>query len=190
MFEIKQFCALLSKAIENDPDRRYIIVADSGTAFFTAVACIPTAISGTAELVLPGSQAPMGYTLPACIGLGRTLLDEPDVVIVGLTGDGSFMSSVQELGGLHGLNVKLFVYENGGYVTIRNTCKRYFEGKNEGTGENGDPRFPDWRVLNCAFGPFDFCHCDESLGIDELESMLREMGPVLTIVHTDPNEVL
>ena len=69
----------------------------------------------------------MGYDLPAaigaCIASGRE--------VVCATGDGSIMMNLQELQTIrqYNLPVKVVVFSNDGYGTMRQTCKNFFGGK-------------------------------------------------------------
>ncbi len=68
----------------------------------------------------------MGYGLSGAIGAAestqsRTILIE---------GDGGFAQNLQELGTLAAqrLNVKVFIFSNSGYASIRMTQRNYFDG--------------------------------------------------------------
>ena len=71
--------------------------------------------------------AAMGYDLPAaigaCLGSGKE--------VVCLAGDGSIMMNLQELATAahYKLPLKIFVLNNGGYVSIRQTQEHFFESR-------------------------------------------------------------
>ena len=67
----------------------------------------------------------MGYDLPAAIGAS---VADPGKMVICLAGDGSLQMNVQEFATLAALNlsVKIFVLENGGYLSIRSTQKNFF----------------------------------------------------------------
>ena len=93
--------------------------------------------------------ASMGYDLPAAIGAavahgGR---------VICLAGDGSIMMNLQELQTVvhHGLNIVIFVLNNGGYFSIRTTQANFF-GKLIGEGEESGVSFPDFVKIAEAHG--------------------------------------
>jgi len=93
-----------------------------------ATACIVPYQAGKLKkgqrLISNSGSASMGYDLPAAIGVsvakgGRTVC---------IAGDGSLQMNVQELQTLVGyrLPIKLFVLNNGGYLSIRQTQTGFF----------------------------------------------------------------
>ena len=86
---------------------------------------------GQRILSSPGLGA-MGFGLPAAIG--ASLASGKRVICI--EGDGSIQLNIQELEtiGRLNLNIKIFVLNNGGYATIRNTSKRHFEGRDHTAG--------------------------------------------------------
>ena len=58
----------------------------------------------------------MGFTVPACIG--AAFAGSP--CVIGVTGDGSLQMNIQELQTIkhHNLPIKLFVWNNGGYLLL------------------------------------------------------------------------
>lgn len=98
--------------------------------------------------------ASMGYDLPASIGLARstqtwnslTKGQKTDPVINLVTGEGSLMMNLQELQTIatNHLPVRIFLIQNGGYHSIRQTQNAYFGKPLIGVGpESGDLEFPD-----------------------------------------------
>jgi acetolactate synthase-1/2/3 large subunit len=79
----------------------------------------------------PGLGA-MGFAIPAAIG--ASLASGRRVICI--EGDGSLQLNMQELETIRrlDLNIKIFVLNNGGYATIRNTSKRHFEGRDHTAG--------------------------------------------------------
>ncbi len=96
--------------------------------------------------------ASMGYGLPAaigvCIGSGRK-----EVICV--NGEGCMQMNIQELQTIrhHQLPIRIFVINNEGYHSIRQTQTSYFGGNLVGVGEeSGDLSFPDLSLLAPAYG--------------------------------------
>ena len=86
--------------------------------------------------------ASMGYDLPAAIG--ACLADHTkDIILV--TGDGSIQMNLQELQTIihNHLPIKIFLINNGGYHSIRQTQKTHFHEPLVGIGvDSGDLSFP------------------------------------------------
>ena len=95
--------------------------------------------------------ASMGYGLSGAIGASlahpgrRTFLFE---------GDGGFAQNLQELAtvAVNRLPIKIFVFANNGYGSIRMTQKNYFGGAYLGCDIETGLGFPDWNQLFRSFG--------------------------------------
>jgi len=94
--------------------------------------------------------ASMGYDLPAAIGAA---LADPERQIVCFAGDGSIMMNIQELQTLSTLssNFKLFILDNGGYLSIKQTQSNFF-GRYHGSNPESGITFPNFETLASAFG--------------------------------------
>ena len=137
------------------------------------------------RLYTNSGAAPMGYDLPAAVGAAIALGREQSVVC--LAGDGSLMMNVQELATIrgHDLNVKLFVLNNAGYHSIRQTQNNYFPGREVGCGTDSGVWFPRFERLAAAFEiPFSRVSAHESLD-DVLAHVLAAPGPQLCEVVLD-----
>jgi len=95
--------------------------------------------------------ASMGYDLPAaigaCIGSGKKN-------VVCLAGDGSLMMNLQELATVahYKLPVKIFVLNNNGYISIRQTQENFFQGRLVACDPASGVGFPDFAKVGAAFG--------------------------------------
>ena len=126
------------KLNKNKPDDS-VVISDAGSAYY--VCSQATGIKGKNRYITSSAQAEMGFTIPACIG--AAFAGSP--CVIGVTGDGSFQMNLQELQTIkhHHLPIKLFVWNNGGYLSIRTTQKKFFEGREIGTDEDSGVSFPD-----------------------------------------------
>lgn len=94
--------------------------------------------------------ASMGFDLPAAIGASlSTNLGE----IICLAGDGSIMMNLQELQTIvqNKLPIKVFVLNNKGYHSIRQTQLNFFSDNIVGCGEESKLSFPSFEKLASAF---------------------------------------
>lgn len=72
-----------------------------------------------------------------------------------ITGDGSIQMNLQELQTIihHKMGIKIFIINNGGYHSIRQTQKNFFGEPLVGVGyDSGDLSFPDMEKLSAAYG--------------------------------------
>jgi acetolactate synthase-1/2/3 large subunit len=131
----------------------------------------------------------MGYGIPAmlgaCIASGRKQ-------VIGVESDGSLMMNLQELATLRGLNlpVKIFIMNNAGYASIRNTQRNYFDGRYVGTGPEANLFLPDFVAVARAMGLDAMRISDASELQAGIATMLAHEGPILCDIHITPNESL
>lgn len=133
--------------------------------------------------------AAMGYGLPAALG-AAVAMQENDGRVICVDGDGSVMMNVQELETIsyNALNVKLFILNNNGYHSIRQTQRNLFKPPFIGIDGETGVGFPDFKKLADAFG-FKYYELDnESDAPSVIENTLSEQGPVLCNVIVDPNQ--
>ncbi len=132
-------------------------------------------------------SASMGYDLPAAIGAWFGAIAERGAQrrVICLAGDGSIMMNLQELQTIvHGrLPIKIFVLNNGGYLSIRTSQKNFF-GRLAGAGPESGVGLPDFVALATAFGipARRITSADFSKQLDEV---LAAPGPCLCDVVLD-----
>jgi acetolactate synthase-1/2/3 large subunit len=125
-----------------------VVVSDAGSTFYvTSQAFQPIK---NQRYITSGAQADMGFTLPAAIGAAFA---QKDRMIVGITGDGSFQMNIQELQTLihYKIPVKLVIWNNDGYLSIRQTQKKFFSGREIGTDKNSGVSFPSTKKIASAY---------------------------------------
>ena len=125
----------------------------------------------------------MGYDLPAAIGAAVARKGKR---VICLAGDGSLQFNIQELQTLaHSrLPVKLFVLNNGGYLSMRTTQDSFF-GRRIGEGPESGVSFPDVVKLATAYGlpsrrigPQGCC--------EAIREAIAADGPIVCEVMLDP----
>ncbi len=169
------------------PEDTLIVTGSSGLAieiFYTGFRNKP----GQRVFLTSGLGA-MGYGLPAMIGAGMASDGKP---FVGIEGDGSLMMNIQELQTIRSLNlpVRLFVFNNRGYASIRNTQRNYFAGRHVGTGPDSKLGMPDFVALAAAYG-IAAMRIDDAADLDrKIDQVLAERGPLLCDVHVATDEIL
>jgi acetolactate synthase-1/2/3 large subunit len=157
------------------------IVCADGTA------CV---VGFQASIVKPGQRlfhnsgcASMGYELPAAIGAFHAKL-EP---ITCIAGDGSLMMNLQELAiiGGYGLPIGIYLLNNKGYHSIRQTQGNYFPGNPVGCGIESGLAFPNIEDLCKGFGLSYFNTVSEANLSQDIESSLFHNGPFLHEIFLD-----
>ena len=122
------------------------------------------------------NTASMGFCLPAATGI---CVAQPGKPVICVTGEGSLQMNLQELQTIwqNRLPVKLFVINNQGYHSIRQTQQSYFEPPLVGVGaESGDLSFPDLSRIIPAYGfSYRAVHAAEELP-ETLHQILEEDG--------------
>ena len=139
-----------------------VVVCGDGTACVTTFQA--AAVRANQRIFHNSGCASMGYDLPAAIG---TAIARPDLDrVICLAGDGSIMMNLQELQTIVGLNlpIKVFVLNNAGYHSIRQTQSSFFKGRIVGCGTDSGLSFPDFAKVATAFGlPFVRCQRHDEL---------------------------
>lgn len=126
-----------------------VVISDAGSAFYVVSQGIQ--IKEGQRYITSGGQAEMGYTLPASIGVS---IAKGKGEVLGVTGDGSFQLNIQELQTIvhYDLPIKTFVWNNDGYLSIRATQSKFFEGRFIGTDKASGVSFPDIEKIAKAYG--------------------------------------
>ncbi len=133
--------------------------------------------------------AAMGYGLPAALGAAVARQEKGGRVLC-VDGDGSLMMNVQELATIayNKLNIKLFVLNNNGYHSIRQTQRNLFKPPLIGLDPSTGVGFPDFEKLAEAFG-FSYLLLDNEPSAAEIvRKALSTPGPVLCNVVVDPEQ--
>lgn len=176
------FMEVLAKYM--DPDA--IVVSDVGVGVLSAMQSLP--LNGKQRLLHSGGVSSMGAGLPGAIGAwyggrGRQ--------VISLNGDGGFMMNMQELQTVahHKMPIKIFVFANGGYLTMRFTQQTHF---------NRDAIAGEGSGLTCA-SAFELAHAfgieaaDIGSGCDldyEIRFALKAKGPFLCRINSPEDQLL
>lgn len=130
------------------------------------------------RLLATGSLGSMGYGIPASIG-GCLASGRKRTICV--EGDGSLQLNIQELATIKGLNlpIKIFVMNNGGYLSIMNMQKTHFEGNFVASNKNSKLFIPNIEKIAEAYGLSTF-RIENHSEIDRvINEALKVEGPVL-----------
>lgn len=170
---IYAFYEELSKAMKEDD----LLVVSVGTSRVAGSQAFQ--VRRGQRFITNANTASMGFCLPAATGVCIASGNQP---VVCVTGEGSLQMNIQELQTIYQnrLPVKLFVINNQGYHSIRQTQQSYFQEPLVGVGaDSGDLSFPDLSRLGPAYGfPYLCCHASEQLG-DTIRQALETQGAVI-----------
>ena len=129
----------------------------------------------------------MGFGLPYAIG-SCIANDRRRTILI--NGEGAFQLNVQELETLHRLQlpVKMFIWNNGGYVSIRNMQNGTFAGHHVACDADSGYTTPDCRKVAEAYG-FATYHIKNNIELDDmLPKLLTDDNPLLCVLDVDPTE--
>lgn len=174
------FTKLLSKHLASDSR----VVTDMGTSFTCTHQYL--SIGGEQKLLTSSGLAAMGFGLPGAIGVAFEDLNKQTVLI---TGDGGLMFNLQELQSVStfGLNLKIIIYENQGYLTMKHMQKARFNSL-VGADPSTKVDCPNFMVISSAFGLESkeiSAHQEINAGLEWLLSGDVKGARVL-VVHLDP----
>jgi len=132
--------------------------------------------------------ASMGYGLSGAIGAA---LAHPSKRVVLVEGDGGFAQNLQELGTVcaQGLRMKMFIFANRGYASIRMTQRNYFGGAYLGCDQDTGVGLPEWTSLADSYGlPSAVLDPDSRLDPENVKDLMGAEGPALFVVPLDPEQ--
>ena len=176
------FVETLSENLNSD----FVVIPCSSGGAFTTMMQAYRQKNGQVVVTNKG-LASMGYGLAGSIGAAYA---NPSKRIVLVEGDGGFLQNMQDLGTVKigNLPIKIFVYVNNGYASIRMTQLNYFGGAYIGCDESTGLGMPNWFKL---FESFDISVVElDSTEIlsEENVRQLYDDSPRAFIVPIDPEQ--
>lgn len=162
-----------------------VIPCSSGGAFTVMMQTF--AIKPGQKMVTNKGLASMGYGLSGAIGAA---LANPEKRVLLAEGDGGFAQNLQELGtaAINSLNLKIFIFNDNGYASIRMTQRNYFGGRYVGCDRASGLGLPDWETL---FKAYNIPSLRLTPGFQEdarFNELFTQRGPAAFIVMIDPEQ--
>ena len=166
-------------------DSESIVIADAGSVY-----CIISQafkVKSGQRVITPACLGTMGLSLPLGIGAFYAAKNSN---IVAVTGDGSLQMNIQELQTLRHYNIplKLFVVNNNGYLSIRNTQDNYFEGRHAESDPQSGISCPDLEKIAWAYDIKYEKICNQNNIEHKIEDIINQNGPIICEVFTDPKQ--
>lgn len=167
------FVDALSKAL-NAKDR--IVVDGGGTV--NQITFQSFQIKQGQRMIIDAGLCAMGSGLPESVG---ACFGSQKQRTICLCGDGSFQLNVQELQTIvnYNLPVKIFILNNGGYLSIRQTQDGFLEGRHIGSDAQGGMSLPDVTSVAKAYGLKTVRITNHSELSKKIHQVLSSKGPVL-----------
>jgi acetolactate synthase-1/2/3 large subunit len=124
----------------------------------------------------------MGYDIPAALGAA---IANPKARIICLAGDGSSMMNIQELETISNLNLNIivFILNNDGYLSIKQTQRNFFK-REAGSSSHSGLSFPDFKQLGEVFG-FRSIDLKKANWQADLAAFMQKSGPSLCNADLD-----
>jgi len=162
-----------------------IIPCSSGGAFTVMMQAFEQKSSQV--MVTNKGLASMGYGLAGAIGASIALPERRTILV---EGDGGFSQNLQELAmlSLHGMNLKVFIFSNEGYASIRMTQRNYFNGDYLGCDTKTGLGFPDWKILSNAYGIDCIVLNSIPENSTDFEQLWASSGPAIFILKVHPEQ--
>jgi acetolactate synthase-1/2/3 large subunit len=165
------------------PDQ--VVVTDAGSSFVCAGQVLK--ITPPQRLMASRGLGEMGFGLPGSIGASFAR-DRGEVMC--LNCDGSMMMNLQELQTIvhHKLPIKIIIFSNDGYLSIKHTQNAWFEGRHTSVDRKSGVSCPDYSAVARAFGisAFQIRTWDD---YDEVMPRMQALpGPAICEVFLDPEQ--
>jgi len=162
------------------------ILVDTGSCFH--VVCQTWKVKTGQSFLTTGGLSSMGYW---AAGIGACLANDRKRTIV-VTGDGSLQMNIQEFATIkhNNLPIKVFIFNNNGYLLIRHTQNNFMEGRMIGEGPDSGVWCPDSLKIAEAYG-IHGVRIDSIKDIDKkIKEVLEYDGPVICDVMTPETQLL
>ena len=176
------FTSLLSKLVKKNE----IINTDMGLSFVGTHQSFHIK-SINQKLFTNSGHAPMGWGLPASIG---ACFANNKKRVICLSGDGGLQMNIQELSTImhHKLPIILFIFNNFGYLTIKQTQESGLGGRIMGADKRSGLSFPNYSKISKSYG-IKFFQVDSNKMLEpKLKKILKYQGPVICELVMSPSQ--
>ena len=167
-------------------DKNAVVVTDMGTSFTCTMQTFKTKLGQ--RLFTSSGHASMGFGLPGAIG---SCIGNKRKEVICISGDGGLQMNIQELQTLvhYQLPIKLFVLNNGGYLTIKGTQQNHF-GRFVGAESGSGVSCPDIVKVAQAYGLKTERIANTGELNSKLDAVLKTSGPLVCEIVMSENQLL
>ena len=176
------FGMALSGAADSDA---VLVPCSSGSSFTVLMQTLCQ--SHSQRIISSKGLASMGYGLSTAIG---SAFANPEKQVFLVEGDGGFAQNLQELGTVaaNNLPIKIFVWANNGYASIRMTQRNYFNGAWVGCDSETGLGLPDLEQLAKTYRIPYIKMTNKLFEDNEMRAILKGLGPAIIEVPIDPEQ--
>lgn len=173
------------KALSEQLNEGEVTVSSNGSACVCSFQAM--SIKKNQRLYTNAGCAAMGYGLPAAMGAA---VANRGARVICLEGDGSLQMNIQELQTIvyNRLNVKIFIVNNNGYHSIRQTQVNLFDSDFHGVSADSGVSFPSTEKIAGAYG-IPYYRIDNLITMDAIIfEVLAHEGFAICEVVADPEQ--
>lgn len=176
----------LVKLSEISTKEDIIIPCSSGGAFSVMMQAFEQKYGQ--KIVTNKGLASMGYGLSGAIGAS---IANPDTRVILVEGDGGFAQNMQEIGTavINNCNLKVFIFDDNGYASIRMTQRTYFKGRYIGCDIDTGLGLPNWEVLFKAWNITAMSIDEDTFDSGTYIEEFNKKGFSAFIVKIDPEQI-
>lgn len=166
-------------------DENETIVTGNGTA--CVVSFQAAVIKKGTRLFTNSGSATMGYGVPGALGVAFAKNNER---VICLDGDGSIQMNLQELQTIvyNNVNVKIFLLNNDGYHSMRQTQSNLFKGALAGVNKENGISFPNMEKIAYAYDIPYYRIASVGSIKETVQKVIKQKGPVICEVMLDKNQ--
>lgn len=171
--------------LSNYLNKKDVIVTDMGLSFVGTHQAFK--VKKGQKLYTNSGHAPMGWGLPAAIG---ACYANKKKRVVCLAGEGGFQMNIQELATLmhNNLPIKIFILNNGGYQTIKQTQQHRFQNRIMGANSQSGLSFPNYKKIAQSHKIKYWKIKNNSDIKSNISKVLKNDKPVICELMIDPNQ--
>ncbi|MFA6016663.1 MAG: thiamine pyrophosphate-binding protein [Patescibacteria group bacterium] len=170
--------------LNNNLNKQNIITSDA----MAAVASHQVLkIKSGQRFIVNAGLGQMGQGLPMAIGACIASGMKPTICI---EGDGSIMLNIHELQTIqhHNLPIKIFILNNGGYYSIKNTHIDYFKKEFASSPQTG-VSFPEYKKLIPAWG-FKYLKIHNDQELYKIRKVMDNKYPIVCELMINPEQLM
>ena len=175
------------KTLSNYTKKNDIIITDMGFSFTTTHQALD--IKENQIFFTNSGHAPMGWGLSAAIGAYYAKKKFKSNLIC-LTGEGGLQMNIQELATImhNKIPIKIFIFNNGGYLTIKQTQILGFKGRIMGADNSSGLSFPNYSHVAKSHG-IAYQKIKNHKNLEKnLSAILKKKKAMICEIMMNPNE--
>jgi acetolactate synthase-1/2/3 large subunit len=164
------------KSLNENLKDNSIVVSDAGSSYYCCGQALK--LKNGCRWIVSSSQGELGSGIGIATGVSFAK-DKQEVILT--IGDGSFQTNINQLAVIkkYQLPIKIFIWNNSGYLTNRNTLNKFYEGRLIGTGPENELWFPDIKRMATGY-EIDYLKIDKIINLDAtIKEILSINKPII-----------